>query len=117
MNLTGGVLANRPPGKPLDGLFGERVSTDKRLVGVYSGNASVGPAWLQSGPSPGLPLTGISALQEKEVSPETGRRPQESSDALQIFRVKSIGCQRGSAVKNVPAMQDTPGTRVWSLDR
>ena len=70
----------------------------------------MGPAWLQSGPSPGLPLTGISALQEKEVSPETGRRPQESSDALHFFRVKSIRCQGGSAVKNMPAMQDMLGT-------
>ncbi|XDA83452.1 hypothetical protein R6Z07F_013344 [Ovis aries] len=43
MNLTGGALASRPPGKPLHGLFGERFSTDKRLVedltGVSSGSS------------------------------------------------------------------------------
>ena len=41
-------------------------------------------------PFPGLPLAGVSALQEKEVSTEPGRRPHESSDILYILRVKSI---------------------------
>ena len=67
-------------------------------------------------PFPGLPLPGVSALQEKEVGTETGRRPQESSDALYFFREKCTRCQGGWAVKNMPAVQHMTGTWVWSLD-
>ena len=55
----------------------------------------MGPAWLPSGPSLVCPLPGVSALQEKEVSTETGGRPRESSDALYFFRVKRTRCQGG----------------------
>ena len=108
MNLTGGVLANRLPGKPLDGLFGERVSTDKRLVEGLTGGlfweSLSGSCLITIWPFP------WSAPDWNLSPPETGRRPQESSDALHFFRVKSIRCQGGSAVKNMPAMQDMLGT-------
>ena len=77
------------------------------------------PQWVLLGYNLALPWSappGVSALQEKEVSTETGRRPQESSDALYFFRVKCTRYQDGWGVKNMPAMQDTPGTWVWSLD-
>ena len=99
MNLTGGVLATRPPGKPLSGLFGERFSTDKRLVedltGSFFWESLSGSCLVTIWPFPGLPLPGVSALQEKEVGTETGRRPHESSDALYFFRVKCTRCQGG----------------------
>ena len=89
MNLTGGVLGTRPPGKPLNGLFGERFSTDKRLVedltGGFFWESLSGSCLVTIWPFPGLPLPGVSALQEKEVGTETGMRPQESSDALYFF--------------------------------
>ena len=99
MNLTGGVLATRPPGKPLNGLFGERFSIDKRLVedltGGFFWESLSGSCLVTIWPFPGLPLPGLSALQEKEVGTETGMRPQESSDALYFFRVKWTRCQGG----------------------
>ena len=99
MTLTGGVLATRPLGKPLNGLCGERFSTDKRLVedltGSFFWESLSGSCLVTIWPFPGLPLPGVSALQEKEVGTETGRRPHESSDALYFFRVKCTRCQGG----------------------
>ena len=99
MNLTGGALASRPPGKPLHGLFGERFSTDKRLVedltGGFFWESLSGSCLVTIQPFPSPPLPGVSALQEKEVSTETGGRPRESSDALYFFRVKCTPCQGG----------------------
>lgn len=82
-------------------------------------------------PFPGLPLPGgVSALQEKEVSTETGGRPRESSDALYFFRSEAYrlsgwlsgkedacsaghagdwslvwGCERSAAVGNGTPLQ------------
>jgi len=60
MNFTGGVSATRPPGKPLNGLFGERFSTDKRLVedltGGFFWESLSGSCWVTIWPFPGLPL-------------------------------------------------------------
>ena len=113
MNLTGGVLGTRPPGKPLNGLFGERFSTDKRLVedltGGFFWESLSGSCLVTIWPFPGLPLPGVSALQEKEVGTETGRRPHESSDALYFFREKCTHCPGGSGVKNMPALQTWRG--------
>ena len=56
MNLTGGVLATRPPGKTLNGLFGERFSTDKRLVEDLTGGFLLGkPQWVLLGYNLALP--------------------------------------------------------------
>ena len=59
MNLTGGALASRPPGKPLHGLFGERFSTDKRLVedltGGFFWESLSGSCLVTIRPFPGLP--------------------------------------------------------------
>ena len=76
MNLTGGALASRPPGKPLHGLFGERFSTDKRLVedltGGFFWESLSGSCLVTIRPFPSPRLPGVSALQEKEVSTERG---------------------------------------------
>ena len=101
------------------------------LTGGFFWESLSGSCLVTIRPFPGLPLPGgVSALQEKEVSTETGGRPRESSDALYFFRSEAYtlsgwlsgkedacsaghagdwslvsGCERSAAVGNGTPLQ------------